>query len=289
MKKVAIFKLIRPLNCVFAGIAVLIGALLGARVYNFAGWEVYLLAFLVAALVAGGGNAINDYFDRAIDRINRPYRPIPSGQIKPNTALRISQVFFIAGILSSVALKNPFCFAIAGINSLMLVFYAGKLKRLGLPGNLTIGYLVGSTFLFGGLATSPYGAGPLIPTELLVLVLMASFSTVGRELIKGIEDMPGDKKLKLRTFPLTHGARKAAGLATLFILLAIVLAPIPYTEHIFGEYYLYPLLVSIGAFLVAIGLILRNPAPKTAAWSSLACKIGMGFGLLAFLMGTLSA
>ena len=285
----ASLELIRPINCVLAGIAVLIGGVVGSGRINFAGPDAYILTFLVAALVAGGGNAINDYFDQAIDKINRPKRPIPSGRMKPETALRIARGLLIAGILVSVGLKNPYCFAIAGLNSLMLVLYAEKLKRMGLPGNLTIGYLVGSTFLFGGVAISPYGSGPLVPTELWVLVLMAALSTVGRELIKGIEDMPGDRKLGLRTFPLTYGARKAAVVSALFILTAVGLSPIPYLEGIFGRAYLLPLLASIGFFLAATALILWKPDPKQAKRASLACKLGMGLGLAAFLAGALSA
>jgi len=285
---IAGLKLLRPLNCIFTGVAVIIGALVGAGTKNMAGQEVYIFAFVVAALVAAGGNTINDYFDRNIDKINRPKRPIPSGKIKPETALALGQGFFILGIIFSLLLKNPYCFGLAGLNSIMLTLYAGKLKRTGLPGNLTIGYLVGSTLLFGGLAVAPYGVGNLVPTELWVLVLMAALSTVGRELIKGIQDMPGDRKLRVQTFPLTHGEKKAAIVAVAFILGAVVLSPIPYIQGIFGQAYLIPLLLSIGSFLTACGLILWKQNPMVGGWASLACKIGMGFGLVAFLAGVFS-
>jgi geranylgeranylglycerol-phosphate geranylgeranyltransferase len=148
--------------------------------------------------------------------------------------------------------------------------------------------LVGSTFLFGGLATSPYGSGPLIPLELLVLALLAFFSTIGRELIKGIEDMAGDRRAGVRTFPLVHGPQKAARLAASFLGAAVLLSPLPYVAGVFGDLYLLPLSGSIPAFLLAAVLILREPKPEVAARSSVACKVGMGMGLLAFLAGALS-
>ncbi len=278
-------ELARPLNCMFTGVAVLIGVAVTVGL-NVSGL-VLLLAFGAAALVAAGGNAINDYFDRKIDKINRPDRPIPSGKITPRKALVLALVFFAIGISLTVFL-NPYCLLLAELNALMLVVYAAKLKRVGLSGNLTIGYLVGSTFLFGGLATAYLRVGPLIPSGLLILVLMSALSTVGRELIKGIEDMRGDRKLRFKTFPLRHGSGKAAVLAIGFIGTAIIISPLPYLLGIFGWTYLAPVGLSIAAFIAAAAIIARSQKPEVASRASLACKIGMGLGLLAFLAGVLA-
>ena len=262
----------------------IIGAVVVAGHLTLPGW-ILLTAFAAAALVAAGGNTINDYFDRKIDRINRPERPIPSGRITAPEALRVAQTLFVLGIMIS-AFLNVYCVLLASLNSLVLALYTWGLKRRGLVGNLLIGYLVGSTFLFGGLATNILAIGPL-PSELLVLVLMAALSTVGRELIKAIEDMRGDRKLGFKTFPLRYGAGKAAVLAIGFIGAAIALSPLPYTLGIFGWHYLAFVAVSIAAFIAAAGTIARSRKPRAAGRASLACKIGMGLGLLAFLVGTL--
>ena len=279
-------ELIRPINCLLAGVAVLIGAVVTLGRLDMPG-RIPLLAFAVAALVAAGGNAINDYFDRKIDKINRPQRPIPSGRIRASEALMTAQLLFALGIVFSVFL-NVYCVLLAAFNSLVLASYAWGLKRRGLTGNLSIGYLVGSTFLFGGLATGIPQNGPLIPNELLILVFMAALSTVGRELIKGIEDMRGDRKLGFRTFPLRHGAGKAAALAIGFIGAAIAISPLPYVLDIFGWAYLALVVPSIAAFIAAAAIIVRSRNPKAAGRASLACKIGMGLGLLAFLAGVLA-
>lgn len=279
----ATLELSKPLNCLFTGVAVLMGAVVTFGRLDLSGL-VLLSAFGAAALVAAGGNTINDYFDRETDKINRPNRPIPSGRITPSGALIISLAFFALGISLTVFL-NLYCVMLAGLNSLILVLYAARLKRVGLPGNLAIGYLVGSTFLFGGLATIYLRTGPIIPIQLLVLVLMVAFSTVGRELIKAIEDMPGDRKLRFRTFPLRHGTDKAAALAIGFIGAAIILSPLPYVSGIFGRAYLALVGLSITVFITAAAIIAHNRKPEVARRASLACKIGMGLGLLAFLAG----
>lgn len=279
-------ELARPLNCLLTGVAVIIGAAVTVVRIDIQ-WVALALAFAAAALVAAGGNAVNDYFDREIDSVNRPERPIPSGRITAKKALTVALALFIVGVLLTVPL-NIYCVLLAALNSVMLAMYAWKLKRSGLAGNLAIGYLVGSTFLFGGLAMGSSWSGPVIPSELLVLVSMAALSTVGRELIKAIQDMRGDQKLGFRTFPLMHGANKAAALAIVFILLAIILSPMPYILEIFGWHYLVPLVFSIAAFVAAVVVIASNQEPAAAGRASLACKIGMGLGLLAFLVGVLT-
>ncbi len=281
----AVLELVRPVNCALSGAAVVIAGIIASGRAAVPGY-VYLVAFFVAALVAAGGNAINDYFDRDIDKVNRPNRPIPSKRMTADQALKAAQSLFIAGILLSILLVNMYCFILAAVNSVVLVLYSGFFKRRGLPGNISIGYLVGSTFLFGGLSTRVYVAGSLISMPLLILVLMAALSTVGRELIKAIQDMPGDKKMRFKTIPIRYGQMGAAILAVIFIADAVLLSPIPYIQGIFGIYYLYFLVPSIISFLAACAIILARRERSDLA--SLGCKIGMGLGLLAFLAGALS-
>lgn len=273
------FELVRPINCTFTGAAVLIGAIV-----TFSGLDLpkgaAIMAFAAAALVAAGGYSVNDYFDREIDKVNRPWRPIPSGRMRSREALVLAQALFILGVVLAILL-NPYCFSLATLNSLVLVLYSWKLKRMGLAGNLSIGYLVGSTFLFGGLAVETLGGG------ILVLVFMAASSTVGRELIKGIEDMRGDRKLGFRTFPLQHGTGKTAALAVGFIVAAVIVSPLPYALGVFGWAYLFFVFPSIAIFTCAGVIIARDQKQRSARVSSLACKIGMGLGLLAFLMGAI--
>jgi len=283
--------LVRPWNCILAGLAVLVGVFIAGKTFHFNGelvgidWTFYefvraALAFAAAALITGAGNTINDYFDRRIDKVNRPDRPIPSGRIKAPEALTISQTLFIVGIFLTVFV-NVACVLLAALNSLMLAFYAAGLKRRGFAGNLVIGYLVGSTFLFGGLVIGEIQAAG-------ILAAMAALSTVGRELVKGIEDMRGDRASGLSTFPVRYGARKAAALAAAFIAAAIVLAPLPRILDIFGPVYLWVVTASIIAFVWSAALILKSQKPKAAGSASLGCKIAMGLGMLAFLAGAVA-
>jgi geranylgeranylglycerol-phosphate geranylgeranyltransferase len=235
-------------------------------------------------MICGGGNAINDYCDRKIDAINRPGRTIPSGRLKAGHALTIGRSLFMIGVVLAISLGTP-CIALAVLNSLVLALYAAEVKRIGLVGNLTVGYLVGSTFLFGGLAVTNLQAVSLQAVS--ILAVMAALSTIGRELIKDIEDMKGDKKIGLETFPLRHGIRATAALAIVFIAAAVALSPLPYLLELFGVAYLIPVIISVLIFIGAATIVARNQKPKAAGRAALACKVGMGFGLLAFLAGVI--
>jgi len=232
-------------------------------------------------LVTGAGNAINDYADRELDAINNPKRPIPAGKISPSQALLTGQILFAIGIISAAFTRRLPCVLLAGLNSALLAYYASTLKRKGLIGNLTISYLVGSTFLFGGLAVSGF--------EIVgVLALMAGFSTGGRELIKDIEDIKGDRESDSESFPIRFGRKKAVLLTVILTGVAIALAPIPYWFELFGKSYLGIVAVSIGTFIAGMVVIGKKRTEENASKASLIYKIAMGIGLLAFLVGALA-
>lgn len=277
MKGRGLLKLVRPHNCLFAGVGVLIGAMIGVGGMPPASTA---LAFLTAFLVTGGGNAVNDYADRELDAVNNPDRPIPAGQISPRAALLTGQILFAGGVASAIFLWRIPCLAIAIINSGLLAYYASTLKRRGLIGNLTISYLVGSTFLFGSLAVGEF-------ETVGILAAMAGLSTAGRELIKDIEDIRGDRESGSESFPLKYGRGKAAVLAIVLTGAAISLSPIPYILGIFGDIYIMTVTASIAAFGVGMTVIGRRQGEEDAGRASLAYKIGMGLGLIAFLTGSI--
>jgi geranylgeranylglycerol-phosphate geranylgeranyltransferase len=231
------------------------------------------LIFLVVFLVTGAGNAINDYYDRQIDFINRPARPIPSGRIAPRAALNFSLALFAAGCLLA-GLVNQVCLALAAFNSALLFLYARNLKATPLAGNICVAFLTGSTFLFGGAAAGLQGLfANQVPFLLSFLVSMS------REIAKDIEDMAGDIAGGARTLPILAGERASSALAAAFALAAVVLsffAP-------FGRAYLAVVAVADLFFLHSVGKIGRGDATGCQK----ALKRGMAVALVAFLAAAL--
>ena len=253
-----------------AGIAIAIGGLIGAESTLIGHILPIALASIIGCIITAGGNAINDFYDARIDAINRPERPIPSGKISPNNALIFSLSLFFIGITLSFFI-NPICLFIALLSSITLIYYSHTLKRTILWGNLCIGYLVGSTFLFGGAAV-----GGLAATS--VPFLLAMLATVGREIVKDIEDIEGDRKEGTITLPIAIGEKRSAAIASMFILFTILLSPLPAMLNIFGVPYLMVVCLADVSFLASIVMI------KKPSRSSSFLKIGMIVALFAFII-----
>lgn len=293
-----LIEMMRPANCGMASLGVLVGWVVtwGLNV-NFA----LPLAMVIAFLITGAGNVINDYLDIESDRINRPKRPIPSGRVSKDAALAFSMILFLAGILIS-GFINWGVFFIAILNSVILMLYSVSLQDKLLLGNLSIGYLVGSTFLFGGFATGNYA----MIVSPLTLFLLAMLSTISREIIKDLEDMEGDRKgfLKKITQNVSKGIAQRFGfgkhgiemrystrfmisLAIASIGIAVILSVLPYYYGIFSMVYLVIVAVADMVFLSCVySLGMRNKA-KSYARISKRMKIGMFIALLAFIAGVL--
>jgi geranylgeranylglycerol-phosphate geranylgeranyltransferase len=270
-------ELMRYKNCAMAGLAAVIGA---AIAYSAAPGDLLWmgLIFITVFVITGAGNAMNDYFDSSIDAVNRPDRPIPSGRISKNSAFRFSMVLFAAGMIISYFIgSNHIPLFIAAFNSFLLYLYASYLKRKVFVGNLSVSYLTGSTFLFGGAA---YGGKGIQVT--LILFFLSMLATFAREIVKTIEDIEGDRKDGASTLPIMIGERLATYAACAFGLLAVLLSPLPYMMKLFNGYYLCIVGIADVVFLYAMFMILK----KNPTASSKYFKVGMFFALLAFIAGS---
>ncbi|XRO76891.1 UbiA family prenyltransferase [Methanocaldococcus sp. 10A] len=277
MRKVGSYlELIRAKNCVTASIGGIIGYLISS---NFE-IEILkgLLVFFVVFFVCAYGNVINDIFDIEIDKINKPFRPLPSGKIKLNEAKKFSAILLIFGLILSIFI-NIYALIIAVVNAFFLYLYAKKYKRYKPIGNFIIGYLTGSVFLFGGVAGK--NVMPVV-----ILFLCSLLSIWGREIVKDFEDIEGDIKEGVISLPIMYG-KKALYFATFLVVLAVVLSPFPYILKIFGIYYLILIAICDILFIYAMALLLKKPNRDTASKVSKFLKIIMNIVLLAFIVGAI--
>ncbi|MFP4655504.1 MAG: geranylgeranylglycerol-phosphate geranylgeranyltransferase [Methanohalobium sp.] len=279
----AYIQLIRYGNCTMAAIAAVIGVFIAFNILYTSSLDlsfVYnsITVFIVVFFVTGAGNAINDYFDYEIDVINKPSRPIPSGKIELSKAFSFSLALFISGIIIAFTI-NWITGLISLFNSLVLIYYAKTLKRKAFFGNLSIGYLTGSTFLFGGAV---YGISGLY--ALLILFVLATLATISREIVKDIEDIKGDEMERANTLPIQVGVQKSVYIAALIGLVAIISSPLPYFQSLLNTRFLYIVALADVFFIMAISeIILQN----NASMSSKLFKIAMMFALISFIAGSL--
>ena len=263
-------ELTRPGNAVAAGGLTFVGAFVAG---GLSAPAPAAFAVVATVLATGGGNAINDYFDREIDAINRPDRPIPRGAVSPRGALLLSGLLFAVAVGLTLLLPL-FAVAIALINLVALVAYTELFKGLPGVGNALVAYLTGSTFLYGGAAVE----GNLSPV--VVLFALAASATMAREVVKDVEDAVGDREEGLRTLPIVLGRRRALAVAAAFVVAAVVASPAPYLLGTFGLPYLVVLAPALAVMLGATYLAFESPA-SGQRW----LKVSMFAAAVAFVVG----
>jgi geranylgeranylglycerol-phosphate geranylgeranyltransferase len=219
----------RPSVCFLA----IFGMVIGLSLINIP-QSLWIFPILSAAFICAAGNAINDYFDAEIDRINRPKRPIPSGRLSRNS-VRVLYIGlnFMGLIFAYFVSLNFFIFAL--FNSGVLYFYSKSLKKTVL-GNLADTYLAVAVFIAPALILG--GFSGILASPLLVLAYIPFFANYSREIIKDIEDAEGDRALGAKTLPITLGKGPAFLFAKALLLVAAASLFAPYLSGIFPEGYL---------------------------------------------------
>lgn len=274
-------EILRPGNALMGAISIILVALIDKTLSI-----PVILAMIAVFFETAAGNVINDYFDYNIDLINKPERPIPSGRISLKNGRNYAYFLFLAGticgFLISYLTNNWIPFIIVLIADIILYLYAYKLKSTPLIGNLTVGFMTGFGFVFGGYTIN----NPNIVMISLYLGFFAFVMTTARELAKDIEDIEGDKSDGARTLPILIGAKIPAILSAILIIVDSALCPILYFNHIFGFYYLVVIAIAVVLFLYSAFLIIKSQDRETASKVSKYLKIGMLIAFVAFVAGS---
>lgn len=270
-------QIIRPGNVIITGFTVFVGGVIasdGAAVHGFG----LLLAAISAALVAAGANALNDYYDVAIDLINRPDRPIPSGRISLSSARIAGWLLMIVGIVTGFTVELQLGL-VACVVATLLWQYNKVLKRTYLRGNLAVALCGAAAFIYGGLAVGKISAS-IIPASFAFLIHLA------REIVKDIDDVAGDRTSGSRTIPIISGDRFALILSATILIILALMTPLPYYLHIYSKTYLYlvSFTVTLPLFIVAFTM-LRGLSSSGVKNTSFILKILMITGLISLYVG----
>ncbi|GAB4378775.1 MAG: chlorophyll synthase ChlG [Elainellaceae cyanobacterium] len=176
---------------------------------------------LSGPLLAGYTQTLNDFYDREIDAINEPYRPIPSGAISvPQVTAQII-VLLVAGVTLAYGLDQwaghsfPTITALAIGGSFLSYIYSApplKLKKNGWLGN----YALGASYI-----ALPWWAGHALFGDLnwtvVVLTLFYSLAGLGIAVVNDFKSVEGDRQLGLKSLPVMFGVTTAAWICVLMI------------------------------------------------------------------------
>jgi geranylgeranylglycerol-phosphate geranylgeranyltransferase len=267
-----LLQLFRAGNAVMGVVGLLIGVLIATGTDILEHWEPIAYAAIAVFAFIAGGNSLNDYTDREVDKLAHPERPLPSGLMTPQQVLYISAACFVVSFLASLLLN--FESTVIVVLAIVLMFsYEIKLKKDALTGNLEIALLTGMLFLLGGAVVG-------MMDRTYVIALLAFLAILGREIVKDIEDMEGD--FDRLTLPKRIGAKNAGILASASFLIAVALSPLPYLDDTFGIWYMVGVLFADATFIYCSIVHFRNPTKGQKL-----AKYGMLLALLAFLVGGL--
>jgi geranylgeranylglycerol-phosphate geranylgeranyltransferase len=273
----ATIEIVRPHNMIAAATCVSAG-------YYIAGGRqlaVMIYPALLTALVVGFGNLINDYFDADIDRVNKPRRPIPSGRLSSAYVRSLYCIGTAAITVAAFVTIDMVLAIIILVWQLSLFLYAWKFKRLPVVGHLLVGLVTSSAFLFGAVAVNNIDA-------VAFPVFFAFIFMMGRELVKGAEDVEGDRIVGARTLSVRLGARRTSNLAVCFMLACVIAAPMPVFFRHYGFLYMIVMgLTVMPGLLLAAYLVFRYPGRAVLHRVSWILKIEMFFGIAAMAMGKL--
>ena len=272
-----LLQLIRPLNCLMMGFAVIVGASL---VSSLSFTTNLVLGFITSFSLTAASMVINDYYDREIDAINEPNRPIPRGDVSPKEALFFATALSILGLAAAFETNTP-SFLLAVIAWIVSITYITKGKSTGLPGNFLVSATVVIPFVYGGLVVGK------IETATLLFVAIVFLSNTGREITKGIVDVEGDRAHNIKTIAVRNGERAAAIVASAFSILAVCLSPLPWLWGLVSEWFIPPVILTDIGLLASSILLLRDYSRKNAKRTKNMTLIWFATGLLAFILGRL--
>ncbi|MGF1535673.1 MAG: chlorophyll synthase ChlG [Elainellaceae cyanobacterium] len=239
---------------------------------------------LSGPLMTGYTQTLNDFYDREIDAINEPYRPIPSGAISIPQVVTQIVVLLVAAVGVAVLLdlwaghRFPSMVALTAGGAFLAYIYSApplKLKQNGWLGN----YALGASYI-----ALPWWAGHalfgvLTPT-VMVLTLFYSLAGLGIAVVNDFKSVEGDRQLGLKSLPVMFGVTTAAwiGVLTIDIFQAGIAAYLMYIGQ--------PLLATVLVLLIVPQIVfqdmyfLRNPLENDVKYQASAQPF-LVFGMLA--------
>jgi len=261
--------LVRARNLLLSAAGVGIGGVLAQGHATFP--PMILWAMGSAIGLGAAGNVANDVADRDADRMNRPQAPLVAGTVPVGAALAIGGIAGGLGLLAALWVSFQL-FAIALAALAVMLVYSPLLKQRGVLGNLAVAVVASVPLVYGASAAGWWRAG-LAPSAMAALLHFA------REIVKDVDDEPGDRAIGRRTIPIVYGRATALTLAAGALVLFVPVSLAPWVAGWYGRH--YGLLVS--ALNVGVGLLVVWLLQGRTEGVRASLKTAMLVGLVALL------
>ena len=243
-------------------------------------WLVAAGVLLAGPLLCGASQVVNDWFDRDVDAINEPHRPIPSGRVPGDWGLYFAVSWSLLALAVGASL-GPVVFWASVLGLVLAWAYSApplRLKQNGWWGNLAVGisyeglaWVTGAAVMLGGAMPSP---------AVVCLAILYSLGAHGIMTLNDFKALEGDHALGIRSIPVQLGSERAARVACVVMALpqvVVIALLVAWGEPVFAAV--------VAAFLAlqlaAMKRLLRDPR-ALAPWYN-------GTGVTLYVLGMLAS
>ena len=206
-------------------IAPIVGFLSGSIIASGAIPDIYcLIGALSAAILNAASNANNQYFDLEIDKINKPFRPLPSGRISKKKAIIFAFVLYFSALILAW-LINLQLFFIVLVTAIITFFYSAppfRIKKYPFISNIFIALPRGMFLIIAGWST----VKPIFNIQPWFIGLIFALYLMGAATTKDFSDIRGDNQFGIKTLPVLYGPEKAAKIISPFLYIPFLFIPL---------------------------------------------------------------
>lgn len=274
------FELTRADHGILYAIGVLVGAVL-------AGWSMtfsssILFGIIAAIAIEMSTFSLNDLIDERADKANRRIdRPLVRGDADKEAALFIGAAGIAIGNIAAYFVSLE-CFVVVLLFSIFSILYNLKLKKYPLIGNVFIASTMALPFAFGALILGS------IPDSVAVLAGIAFVIGIGREIMKDVQDVVGDKAVGARTLPIVAGVKKSIYSVVICYLAGIFFSIIPAVSFFSSKPVYLAIIATDIIFLAVIAKILKNQSATAMSFGRKWTLVASAIALVIFLVASLT-
>jgi len=215
----ALLELLKPITWFPPMWAFLCGWISAGPSSSLSGWMLLAGIALTGPLVCGASQIVNDWYDREVDALNEPQRPIASGRAPGRTALWFAMIWTLIAQSWAMSL-GPWVSLATFIGLLLAWAYSApplRLKLNGWWGNSAVALSYEGLAWITGAAIVLGGALP--DGRILMIALLYSVGAHGIMTLNDFKSVEGDLTMGIRSLPVQLGRERAAWVACLFMLL----------------------------------------------------------------------
>ena len=208
-------KLVIPEHLIIPACGLFAGAVITAQSFVF---NELIVPFISFGLIFFAFNALNGVFDKKIDAINKPMRPIPVGTITENNAFVFSIILYVLGVLIAFSVSNTFGL-VAMILMVLTILYTtppAYFKKIFIVSNINAALAYALMPMLGGWAVVG-GTMPIVIFAFITLIAAGFIS------VKDFEDYLGDSVYNVKTLPVIYGTKASPFIFSLLIIIPFLL------------------------------------------------------------------